>query len=105
MGAVEGGSLEVLPAAVQAVGEQILSAAEQIRSGLASVDREIDAVLDTAWKGPTATRFSEGWTQAHDAGLDILNDLATLAAGLKVANRSYEDTDTAGAVRVSSLDL
>ncbi len=76
-----------------------------MKQALASAAREVDQLLSSSWKGDLADEFSSGWSETHDGGKQLLQDLTALAEKLGVTADAYQSTDTSNASHISSLDL
>jgi len=100
-----GQDLSVVPDDVQAIGQYVYNIADTMRQALGSAAREVDSLLSKSWTGDAASEFSTGWTETHDGGTQLLQDLTSLAEKLGVTAATYRTTDTGNAAGISSLDL
>jgi WXG100 family type VII secretion target len=102
-----GGSsdLYVVPENVAAIGRYIYGAAENLRSALASVGREVEALTSGSWTSSAATTFGHGWHECQDGGNQIIDALTGMAEKLGITASNYRSADTRTATAISSLDL
>ncbi len=100
-----GQNLSVVPDDVQAIGQYVYNIADTMKQALGSAAREVDQLLSSGWMGDGAAEFSTGWTETHDGGTQLLQELTALAEKLGVTAANYRSGDTATATGISSLDL
>lgn len=95
----------MVPDDVAAVGRYIYGAAENLRSALGSVGREVGALTSGSWTGSAAKTFGKGWGECQDGGSQIIDALTSMAEKLGVTATNYRDRDTQTSTAISSLDL
>jgi len=100
-----GQDLSVVPDDVQAIGRYTYNISDTMLQALNSAAREVDALLAKGWTGDLANEFSTGWTETHDSGTQLIQDLTGLAEKLGVTAANYRSIDARNASDISSLDL
>ncbi|WP_435593164.1 ESX-1 secretion-associated protein [Nocardia sp. bgisy118] len=102
-----GQNLSVVPEKVREVGKYVYELAEALRTALDSAAKEVSSLTDGGWTGTYATEFSNGWTDVHDGGTQIMSALTEMAEKLGVTADSYKarDESNAAPLNTSSLDL
>jgi WXG100 family type VII secretion target len=98
-------SLSVVLDDVQAIGKYVYNIADTMKHALDSAAHEVDRLLSSGWIGDGADEFSRGWTETHDGGAQLLQELTALAEKLGVTAATYRAADTRTASSISSLDL
>ncbi|WP_235746523.1 WXG100 family type VII secretion target [Nocardia coffeae] len=90
---------------VAAIGRYVYGAAENLRSALSAVNREVDALASGTWTGTAATTFGQGWDECQDGGGKIIDALTAMAEKLGVTATNFHAQDTRTSTAISSLDL
>jgi uncharacterized protein YukE len=97
--------LSVVPDDVAALGKYAYNLADILRSALANVGRDVDALTESGWSSTASASFAEGWRECQDGGSKIIEALVTMASKLGVTASSYSAQDNQFSARVSSLNL
>lgn len=69
----------MIPDNVRAVGRSAQRIAEDIVNALSTVHREVEGLAAGGWTGDAAKAFSDGWTETHRGGREIMQALVVMA--------------------------
>ncbi|RJO72931.1 WXG100 family type VII secretion target [Nocardia panacis] len=102
-----GQNLSVMPEKVREVGRYVYGLAEALRTALDSAAKDVASLTNGSWTGDGASEFSQGWTDVHDGGIQIMTALTNMAEKLGVTADTYQASDEsiAAALNTSNLDL
>ncbi|MFD7846102.1 WXG100 family type VII secretion target [Nocardia sp. NPDC059764] len=93
---------QVVPAEVTDAGQFMQMTAEELISGMRSLDNEVADLLKT-WRGRSATDYSNGWTEVHKGAAEVLQALKDMAELLGVTGIVFADMDQGNASGFGSL--
>ncbi|MGN6605866.1 MAG: WXG100 family type VII secretion target [Jatrophihabitans sp.] len=79
--------------AVAGASGSLTGAAEQLRADLLALQRSVDGLLGTGWRGRAATVFRHDWERWHGAAVDVVDTLAALASMVARGGGAYESTE------------
>lgn len=96
--------LQVVPAEVTDAGTFVQLTADELINGLNSLDRDINALLDT-WKGNAADDYAAGWEETRQGVVTVLDALTKIAELLGVNSRTFATQDTSNAEGFGSLSI
>jgi WXG100 family type VII secretion target len=99
------GELQVTAAALQAVAQEVNAVADETRSGLTTLDGQLQGLLGSGWTGQAGTAFGDVWHRWHEGAENMLRGLDTMAGLLEEAAQGYYATDTGGAAAVDSAGM
>jgi WXG100 family type VII secretion target len=99
------GELQVTEAALQAVAHEVRSVVDETRSGLATLDGQLQGLLGSGWTGQAGSAFGEVWQRWHEGAENMLHGLETMTGLLDEAAQSYHSTDAGGAAAVDSAGM
>ncbi|MFF0531335.1 ESX-1 secretion-associated protein [Nocardia amikacinitolerans] len=102
-----GQNLSVVPEKVREVGKYVYELSEALRTALDSAAKDVSSLTGGSWTGDAANEFSQGWTDVHDGGTQIMTALTEMAEKLGVTADTYQarDDGNAAAFNTSSLNL
>jgi WXG100 family type VII secretion target len=98
-------NLGVQTSALVAVAGELNSVAEGLRSGVTSLDSEVNGLLGSGWSGEAASAYSGVWQEWHEGAHRVVEGLATMSALLQEAASRYSTTDGSGATGISGAGL
>ncbi|MGX1810193.1 WXG100 family type VII secretion target [Nocardia sp. NPDC055321] len=97
-----GGEFQVVPSEVTDAGRYLQLTAEELITGVRSLDTDVTALL-TTWKGSSADHYRHGWDEVREGATEILEALAAMADLLGVSATTYTDVDEANAGSLLNL--
>ncbi len=94
-------TVRVDPEALQRAARGVNDGAEDLRSRLAALNREVGTLLG-GWHGAAGSAYAAVWEQWHCGAGELQEGLATLAHALAEAGLAYQcnETRSAGALRL-----
>jgi hypothetical protein len=98
---VRDNTVRVDPEALQRAARGVNDGAEDLRSRLAALNREVGTLLG-GWDGAAGSAYAAVWEQWHCGAGELQEGLAILAHALAEAGLAYQcnETRSAGALRL-----
>ncbi len=94
-------NLRVNTSALAGVAGELDCVADELRTGLGSLDAEVSGLLGRGWSGEAAAAFDGVWRYWHAGSQLVVEGLMTMSALVQDALGQYEDTDAAAASAVA----
>jgi WXG100 family type VII secretion target len=106
-GRVDVDGFDAAPAELQLCGLMLGQIGEELRTEMGVLQREMDTLLSTGWRGQAASGFAHGWELWLRGANDVLDALQTMGRLLGETGRDYHRTDNSGAdaMRESGAEL
>jgi WXG100 family type VII secretion target len=97
--------LRVTPEVLEHVSTEFGAAAEQLRTGLSSLDTEVGQMLGTSWTGAAASAYDAVWREWHEGSSKVIHGLVTMSELLNSAAVRYAGTDRAGGATIAESGM
>jgi WXG100 family type VII secretion target len=97
--------LRVTPEVLEHVSTEFGTAAQQLRSGLGSLDSEVGQMLGTSWVGEAASAFDAVWREWHEGSSKVIHGLLTMSDLLSSAAARYGATDRSGGATIAESGI
>lgn len=95
-------NLRVEPEAMQVASKALESAANDLRSRLLELDREVRDML-SGWKGGAGGAYGDAWDLWHKGAGEVQQGLAILARIVENAGVKFQSQDTAAHHEVDGI--
>ncbi|MCX4096657.1 WXG100 family type VII secretion target [Nocardia sp. alder85J] len=100
-----GQSLSAVPEEVSGLGRYVYAQAQTLQNALNATDKDVAGLTASNWTGPTASVFTEGWSECCTSGKQIFETLIELAGKLGITASNYSELASRTTGAVSSLNL
>lgn len=91
----------VVPVELQVCGSMLTEISDELRTEIATLRTEMDALFSAGWRGQAANGFAQGWDEWQAGAGDVLTALHDMADLLSTAGRNYAATDQSAAGNVN----
>ena len=79
--------------------------AQQLRSGLGTLDADISDVLGAGWSGDAATAYGKVWRDWHEGAAQVIEGLTRMSSLLQNAADRYSATDVSSGEGISGAGV
>ncbi|TXH25085.1 MAG: WXG100 family type VII secretion target [Mycobacterium sp.] len=97
--------LQVEPSELVAVSHELVTVADGLRSGIASLDNDVTGLMGTGWTGSAASAYAGVWKEWHEGAAQVVAGLTRMSGLLNDAAAQYTSTDAAGGAQISGSGL
>jgi WXG100 family type VII secretion target len=88
---------DATPVELRVCGSALAQVSDEVRTEMAVLRREMDALLGGGWQGSAANGFAQGWEQWLVGATEVLDGLDQMGRLLGDAGLSYQGSDTGSA--------
>ncbi|PZS32323.1 MAG: hypothetical protein DLM61_07040 [Pseudonocardiales bacterium] len=89
-GEVSVAGFDVTGAELQATGAILADISQEVRTEVAALQAQVEALLGGSWQGQSASGFAQGWEQWRGGANDVLAALAAMARLLGTTGQDYQ---------------
>lgn len=97
--------LQVSTSELVAVSSELDTLAQQLRSGLGTLDADISDVLGAGWSGDAATAYGQVWRDWHEEAAQVIEGLTRMSGLLQDAAERYSATDVSSGEDISGAGV
>lgn len=85
--------LRVTPAELRRAAEELHVVAQDLRSGAANLDSEVNSLIGRSWSGEASAAYGAIWREWHSGAAQVTDALTVLSTLIDEAATGYARTD------------